>query len=73
MTRGVVLGLSLAQVAQRARYLGQLVASDQLDEHVRRDGSVHCPDGCSQDRAQISDPSTVRMPDQSRNLIVIHN
>lgn len=45
MTRGVVLGLSLAQVAQRARYLGQLVASDQLDEHVHRDGSVHCPDG----------------------------
>lgn len=35
MTRGVVLPLSLTQIATRARYLGQLCNADQLDPFVR--------------------------------------
>lgn len=46
MSRGVVLGLSLAEVAQRARYLAGEVQIGALDSHVRRSGAPSdCPVG----------------------------
>jgi hypothetical protein len=44
MSRGQVLGLTLAQVAARARYLGGLAKADTLDAHVR-DAAPDCIDG----------------------------
>ncbi len=44
MSRGLVLPLTLAQVALRARYLGGQIAANQLDSYVRRP-QPKCPDG----------------------------
>lgn len=44
MTRGLVLPLTLAQVATRAKYLGNLAHAWDLDEHVRN-ATPDCIDG----------------------------
>lgn len=44
MTRGLVLPLTLAQVAARARYLGGLAGAEVLDSYVRHP-EPQCPDG----------------------------
>lgn len=44
MTRGVVLPLTLEQVAMRARYLCNRVGADKLDSYVR-DAAPQCVDG----------------------------
>lgn len=47
MTRGIVLGLTGAQIAARARYLGQLATSEVLDGYVNggRPVPTKCVDG----------------------------
>jgi hypothetical protein len=44
VTRGVVLGLTLEQIAARARYLGGQAGAEVLDPHVRSP-AAKCPQG----------------------------